>query len=194
MTAEELKKIKGKSKGAVLKEVLNELRKNESPENIEKLKKALAKEGLDDIFKEKIKTFEWYPIYWYIALIIKAQEILGWTEKDIFQKSYQAPKQSLMAKIFLKYFYDLEKAIQKTGYYWSQMISVGELSVKKKDLKNKTVTLKLKNFKTHPLICICIKGYIKAMAEMISGEKNITVEEEKCIFQGDPNHEFVIKW
>ncbi len=194
MEIKKIKKTKGKIKGLVIKGILNYIKTAESEKNVEKFQKALKKEGLKDVFDKKIKSFEWYPLWWYAILIFKTQEILGWTEDDVFQMGYQAAKRSLMAKIFLKYFIDIKKAAQGGKQHWKQIISTGELKIKKTDLKNKKIVFKLENFNIHPLVCADIKGYMKSMGEFIVGKKNVNIKETKCVFQGDPYHEFEVVW
>ena len=189
-----IKKIKGEIKGIVIKGILSYIQRSEKKENIEKLKQSLKKDGLEIIWESKIKSFEWYPLSWYIILLTKSQEILEWKEEEIFQIGYQAAKHSLIAKIFLKHFTSIEKAAQTGKNMWKQMVSVGDLSIKKLDTKNKKIIFKIENFDIHPLVCTDIKGYMKSMGEFMVGQKNVKIKETKCSFQGDAYHEFELDW
>ena len=56
------------------------------------------------------------------------------------------------------------------------------------------MVFRLKNYETHPMMCIVFSGYFLQISKYVLNSKKVSIKETKCIFEGDSYHEFVINW
>ncbi len=196
----ELKKIKKdlfKKEGHVKEEVFNThfnfIERKEGKEGVEKVKKVLKKLDVPVDF-ENIESFEWTREAYSSFCIITAKIIFDWTEEDVFEMGTLAPKVSFVFKMFFKYFTSPKKVFEKASFYWDKHFDFAALEPVEYNKKEKYVIVRVKGYKFHPLLCIFQAGYIKSIAELAIDTKNLKIEETKCMFNGDPYHEFLISY
>ena len=170
----------------------------------EYIKAQKGEKGLDEFVKKskemgykmdlrKIDYKKWQPIGlrpfgWLVAL-----RTFNWTEKDLIDSGYQAPKVSFIMRILARYFVSPEVTIKKSPSYWRKHYTVGSLSVSKIDMKNKKFVLQIDDFQVSRLFCVFYLGYFKKVVEF-GGIENPQIKETKCMFRGDDYHEFEITW
>jgi len=197
LNKEEIKKIleiAGKARGAVFQTDARYVLEKKGKKGLEILKEEIKKTGQPISYDEKISATSWYPLSWRVLSLLTIQRIFNWGEKEIFEMGTQAPKYSFIVKALLKYFVSLEKTFTESAKYWEEHYSVGKLGASEIDIKGKHLVLCLKDFKTHPILCPYFKGYFKAVAQFSVKTEKMTIKETKCMFRGDPYHEFVIDW
>jgi hypothetical protein len=85
-----------------------------------------------------------------------------------------------------------EKATGAAQYMWSKYFTKGKLTVIDVNLEEKYIIVRLEDFALHPLHCRNMVGQFSSAIKMIFGSSNC--EEKKCVFKGDPYHEFLLKW
>jgi len=190
---ESLMQIKGNVRGGVIQANVVFIRGKTGEEGLRAIENKMAEFGYPFEFN-KIKIGEWYPEALSVSIILVAKDLFNWTEKDIFEMGNSAPKYSFISKIVMRYFLSLEKIIKEIPNYWKSHFDFGELESYKFNEKEKYLILHEKGYKFHPLLCIYHSGYFLRIAQFAIKSKEITTEETKCMFKGDPYHEYIIKW
>jgi hypothetical protein len=191
--AEEIMKIKGHVRGEGILTDLEYVRYREGEEGIKKLQEKLRELGWPLKFEE-IKSTEWYPIGLDVLKTLVIKDLFNWTDKDVFEMGAYSARVSFLLKMFLRYFFSPQRVYQESPKYWRKNYDVGELETPEFNEKEKYMIFRLKNLKLHPINCINFAGYFLQVAKYVIKTKEITIEETKCVFKGDPYIEFVIRW
>lgn len=191
--AENLMKIKGNIRGEAILTDVEYVRYREGEKGVNLLEERLIELGYPLKFKE-IKSLEWYPVWIDIFKILAIKEIFNWTDKDIFEMANFAPKVSFLVKMLMKYFLSVRRSFEESPKYWKQHMDFGELDAHEFNEKEKYMVFWVKEYKTHPIMCIVCAGYFLRMAQFVVKSQKITIKETKCMFKGDPYHEYVIRW
>ncbi len=189
--AEEILSAKGRVKGEVFLSHAKYIEYKEGEEGIEKVEKRMAELGAP-IKMRKMSSLKWESVGVGSLLILVIREVLGWTEKDIYEMGRFSTKISFITKIFINYLVSKEKAFKESSRYWRRYFDSG--SVEAKELADDYAIVQIKGFHVHPLICHLYAGYIHGMTEFIIKDKDITVEETKCTHKGDSCHEYKVVW
>ena len=193
---EEVEKIvqnKGNVRGEVFRTDATFIQKKKGEEGLMAVEKEMAELGYPVIFKE-IKAGGWYPESLSVLTILVAKDLFNWTEKDIFEMGNSVPKYSFIVKTLMGYFLSFKRFMAEVPKYWKKHFDFGELEVAKFDEEKKYVILREKGYKFHPLMCLYHAGYYQEITKYIIKSEKITIEETKCMFKGDPYHEYVIRW
>jgi hypothetical protein len=190
---EELKKVEGNVRGDVIKSNASFIQRKEGKEGLKALEKKMAELGYHLNF-DKIDPEKWYPVSLSALMIVITKDLFNWSEKDIFEMGNSAPKFSFLAKYVLKYFLSLKRFAKEVPKYWRHHFDFGELEVSELNEGKRYLILREKGYKTHPLICIYHAGYYLGVAQFIIKSQKIEIKEIKCVFKGDPYHEYLITW
>ncbi|MFH1451441.1 MAG: hypothetical protein ABIF89_02425 [bacterium] len=194
---EKIKKLEGKARGQTIKNALQSTELIEGKEGLEKLKVRLKELNCwMDIYQDYkiIKIFDWYPMWYDIMPIVVAADLFAWDEEKL--KTFGAYNQrvSFFEKVLLKYFISLELVLKFTPERWRKNYSVGDLAFLDFNEDEGRATLVLKNFIGHPTFCCLLLGFFVSANKFVVHFKEMTGEETKCVFHGDPYHEYLIKW
>ena len=189
----ELKKMEGKVRGVTLLTDMDYIKSNKGEKGLEKFKQSLNK-TIPELDLENIKNTAWYPVGYRILSLLIIKDCFDFSNKDIIDIGYKAPKISFVVKTLMRYFVSLEKTFKEASKYWKEHWTVGQLESAFIDLKERYLIIKIKGFKAHPVMCAYWKGYFGAIAELSLNNKKVTVEEKKCIAGGDDHHEFWLRW
>jgi len=190
--AQKLMKIKGECRGITLKVDWDYVLRKEGKEGLKRLEERLAELGYPLKYKE-IRSMDFYPIGLDALSMLVIKELFHYNEKEIERMGASAVKFSLILKIFLKYFGSLSMMIEEAPKVWNKHYTIGRLEASKINDKEGFLALKLFDFKVHPIFCIVFKGYFGQVGKMVLG-KEVNCVERKCMFLGDPYHEFLLKW
>jgi len=185
--------IPGNVRGGVLQADIDFIQKKEGKEGVRLVEEAMVDLGYRFNFK-KIELGEWYPEAMSVLTILVARDLFDWSEKDIFDMGYSAPTSSFISKILMRYFLSLKRFIEEVPTYWRKHFDFGELEPHDFSEEKKYIVLREKDYKFHPLMCVYHTGYYLRVAQFAIKSSDITIEETKCVFKGDPYHEYVIKW
>jgi hypothetical protein len=191
--ADRLMKIKGNSRGEILRTHAVYIRYRKGEEGIRAVEEKMKELGYPLEFKT-IKSLNWYPEAQGVLVILVAKQLFNWTESDIFDMGNSAPKYSFIVKLLLKYFVSLKKSFQEASKYWEKHYDFGQLEPSKINEKEKYLIVRVRGHKFHPIVCTFWRGYFLRFTSYVIKSKNITCRETKCVFKGDPFHEFLIKW
>ncbi len=186
-------KVPGEVRGQVLITDLEYVKEKKDEEGIKLLKRKMEDLG-KPIDYEKAKIMEWYPIGLRVVSLLAIKEIFNWNDQEIWNMGNSAPKYSLIVKMLMKYFLSLEKISKEISKYWAKHYSIGNLETAELNPKEKYWILHLKEIKVHPILCTYLAGYFLRIATYVIKNKRITLEETKCMFKGDPYHEFMVRW
>jgi len=188
--ADALMKLKGNTKGSELLTLRKYVETKYGKEGIEKLEKAMAELGYPLIFDE-IKPTYWYPEALNDLAMIVAKEIFEW--KDLFEFGYNSPVFSFGVKVLVR-FLPLPLFLKEFPNVWRKFVDVGEIEIPDFSLEKKYVIVWLKDYKFHPDMCRYFEGFFLRVSEYFIKSEKVTIEETKCSFQGDPYHEFIVRW
>ena len=116
-----------------------------------------------------------------------------WKEKDIISFGENMAKLSFIVKFFFKYFLSKKAAWEKASEYWKKHYTTGELVPIEFNQEKKYATVRVYQAKIHPIYCIFYLGFFHQIGVYTFG-KNVICQETKCMYKGDPYHEFLFKW
>ncbi len=187
----ELMKIRGNIRGDVIKGHQRFILLKEGEEGLKKIKKKMSDLGCSVNFK-KIQTYGTYPASLAVATMLVAKDLFHWEEKDIKESAIFNIKNSFILRTYLRNFVSLEKLIKIMPKYWEKDYDFGKMEVKKEG-ENKIIW-RLKDYNLYPLNCTAFLAITKQLLSYVLKEKEIYVEEVRCIHKGDIYHEFVGRW
>jgi len=196
ITQQEIKKlmeIEGKVIGAVFKTDAEYVREKKGPEGVKALEKATKELGYP-IEYDKIKNTEWYPIGLRVISLLAAKKAFNWGDKEIKEMGEFAPRYSFVVKMLLKYFVSIKKVFETCSNYWPKHYSIGSLEAFEINEKEKYAITRLRDIKVHPILCAYITGYWSGITKFVVKSEKVNTEETKCVFKGDPYHEFITRW
>ncbi len=195
ISEEELNKlmgINGEFRGISFKGELDFILNDQGKEGLEKIEKLTADLGYPIKYKE-IKTMDFYPLGLEGIMFLGARRILGYDDKKFQEMGKFESKMSILIRLFLKYFYSVEKLIEKVSDMWGKSCTVGELKIIEYNQEKRVIILRLEKFELVPAHCQGLIGYFSGVVQMVVG-KAVVCEETKCTFRGDEYHEFLLKW
>lgn len=194
---EEIKKLMGtpgEARGVVFQTDAEYVQNKKGKEGLLKVKEELKKIGCP-VDYENIKATGWYPLGLRAISLLAIKKVFDWGDKEIEDMGNAAPKYSFIVKMFLKYFSTIRMTYDESPKYWVKHYTTGQLETPGYSLKDKYFLVRLKNFKVHPILCVYLGGYfIRISQYLLKNTKNNKVKETKCVFRGDPYHEFVVTW
>lgn len=188
-----LMKLKGKSTGEILRTHAAYIKHKKGEAGIKAVEEKISELGYPFTFKDVV-PLAWYPEGLGVSIILVAKNIFNWSDKDIFDMGNAAPKYSFIVKLFIHHFVSLDRFLEEAQKYWQKHFNFGKLDVVSFDKKEGYVRIRIKGYKFNPIICKFHAGYFLRIAQFILKSENIEVEETKCIYKGDPYHEYLITW
>lgn len=192
-TVEELKKIQGEVRGLTFIGEREYIISRFGKEKLKLIEKRLKE--LDVPLKySQIKDFDFYPVGWRAISLLVVKEVCGLGNEGIKDLCFSEPRFSLVVKLFARYLLTPEKALKKAPEFWREYFTIGDLFLKEFNEKEGRAIFQLKNFKLHPDYCHCLEGYIKGVVKLVVMSDKVECKETKCVFRGDPYHEFLAQW
>ena len=191
--ADELMKIEGNVKGVVFRTHASYIRDKEGEKGLRLVEEKMKELGYPVKFSE-VEPFRWYRESQTILVILVAKEIFHWRDSDVFDMGNAAPKYSLIVKLLMKYFLSPKTTLRESPKYWMKHYDFGMLEVHEYNEKEKRMSVRIKEYKTHPIVCIFHKGYFLHIAQYVIKSQKIGIEETKCVYRGDPFHEYTVTW
>lgn len=189
---EELIKKPGKFIGGTLQMTARYVKAMKGEEGLKKLEGEMKNLGYPINF-DKVRSLDWYPIDLRALTFIALKKAFNWGDEELIEFGESAPSFNPLMRFVMRYLISLERIFKTVSIHWSKHHTQGKLEPYKFDKKEKYAIVRLHDFKIHPNFCFFFLGYFKRIARF-SGRKNITVEETKCMFKGNPYHEFLINW
>ncbi len=195
ISKEELNKLmelRGESRGISLKGELKFILNDQGKDGVEKIEKLTTELGYP-IKHEEIKAMDFYPLGLEGIILLGARRILGYDDEKFQEMGKFESKMSIVVKLFMKYFYSVEKLIKKVSDMWGKSCTVGEFKIIEHSEEKRFAILRLEKFELVPAHCQNLIGYLSGVVQMVVG-RAVVCEETKCTFRGDEYHEFLVKW
>jgi len=189
---QKLPEMKGEVRGVVFKTDGDFVFKKKGKEYLNKVEEELAKIGYP-IKYDEIRAMNYYPFAWRVASLLVIKKVCGLDEEKIKEMGSDAPKISIIIKLFTPYFLSLARSIKETTKMWRKHYTFGNLVPGEMNEKEKFLTLYLKDFNIHPIFCSYLAGYFSTIIKMIV-RSPVLSKEIKCFFKGDKYHEFLFTW
>lgn len=194
---EEVNRIMKKSgnvRGDILRDHFLYIKEKEGDSGVQKMESLLEECGYSLKFSE-IKEMDWYKDAFCGLFLYLLNKFFGWNEDEFFRMGERVTKYSFIAtRILLRYFISMDVLLREAPKIWKKHVDFGNLEVVDYDKEKKHVFIKITDYDIHPFTCSYQRGYYKGLFGYVLKEKNITVEEEKCIYHGDPFHLYKISW
>ncbi len=192
--AEKLMAIEGKIRGMDLKADAEFVLKKEGEEGLRKIEERL-KELNFPIEYRKVRSMDFYPGGLKALSLLAVKTVLGWDDQIIEEMGRKASKVSLIIKVFVRFFGSLSRFFFKESpQIWNKYWTVGKCVPKEFNESEKFAVVQLQDFRLHPIYCLYLKGYFTTVTRLATGSEKIICQETKCVFRGDPCHEFLLKW
>lgn len=198
LTKEEVKKlmeISCKSRGEHILGVEREALRLGEAEGVKKLKEEFKKLGYPIKFSE-IDPLGWYPVGLRALGLIILKKLFNLKDDDFVEIGVRAVGYSFIVKFFFKHFLSRKVAFRHIPDYWKKHYTCGRLEpaefFEKKGQKS-YFSMRLHDFKIHPIYCKFFLGYFLQVARLLGGGE-ATIKETKCMFKGGSYHEFLITW
>ncbi len=189
----ELKQIDGNVKAEIILVQRDYILYKEGEEGLKRLKERMKELGADISFEE-IKASSWEKEWKNSLMMVVAKEVFNWTEEDVFEMGRYSPRASFFIKMMMQYVVSLDILFNNAGVYWKKQQDFGEVESTELNKEERYAVVRIKNFHTHPLMCIYHAGYFKGALEFVTKSKGVTVEETECTHRGGRYHEYLIKW
>lgn len=182
----------GEGRGEHLLTGMKYIKEKEGEEGLKKYLEEMKNLGYP-IDSEKMDPMGWYPVGLRALSFVVLKKIFNWDDKKFIEMGHTSAAVSFIVKFFFEHFLSRKIAFENAYRYWGKQYTVGELKSIEFSYKKKYGILQLHDFKFHPLYCLFFVGYFLRICEL-GGERGLIVEETKCMFKGDPYHEFLVRW
>lgn len=191
----EQKKLTGQERGVDIKYLVKSVKERWGDEGYNRVIQELEKNGYKMPDVSKYDDMEWIP--WHVVNIffLGMIKVFNLQEDEIVDIARGvATSPSPIVKLYVKYFANPEKTIKYAAKRFRTYYSQGEMALESIDKEHKEIVLRIKDIKRHPYACIWDVGSIGRALEIATGWKIINQTETKCMFKGDPYHEFVYRF
>lgn len=191
-TAQNLMRIKGGVRGEVFITDREFVLSERGEEGLKRVEEGLEKLGYPIKYRE-IDAMTFYPIGLRALSLLAIKKVFNWGDKKIEMMGANAPKISLIIKLFMQFFLSMQQAVNQASKMWGKHYTVGNLVPVELNEEEKFVIVRLEKLNLHPIFCSFLGGYLAKIVEMVT-KTPATWKEEKCAFRGDEFHEYLIKW
>lgn len=195
VSREEVKNLmecEGEVRGVSIKDTANFVLKEEGKEGLRKLEKAMEDLG-HPLNYEDIRKMDFYPLGLWGLYMLAMKRIFDYDDDKIRELGADNAKSSLIVRLFMKYFFSIEKIVKEAPKIWNKYNTAGNLKVAEYSEEENYVILRIEDYHFHPIHCRNLEGYLPAIVQMVVKDQT-TCRETKCIYQGDEYHEFLVEW
>lgn len=140
-----------------------------------------------------VKPSHFFPIGFETITLLAIKKAFNYSDEEFEEVGVSNAKQSLIIRVFAKYFVSLKKVAEEAPKMWKRYYNLGEIKIVRFSEEKKEVVVRVKGFKVHPLHCQIFKGYFGAVIKMIVGVP-VKSEETACVFKGGDYDEFILTW
>jgi len=188
--ADRLMQIKGNTKGSELKTLATYILQKYGKKELGLLEKKMEELGYPLHFNE-IDPLKWYSESLNVLAFLVAKHLFGW--EDLFEAGYVSPKFSVGIRLFMR-LSSFERILKEISRTWRKFLDIGTLELVEHNKKEKYAVVRLRDYKIHPEMCRYYAGFFLSMVKYTQKGKNMTIKETKCMYKGDPYHEYVVRW
>jgi hypothetical protein len=190
---EKLMDLPGEVRGIVFKTDAEFVLREKGKRALAKVEKQLKEWGVDLKYQE-IEPMDFYLIGLRALSLLAIKNSLNLSNDDIRRMGAEAPRISLVIKLFAGFFFSLNETVAQAPKMWTKHFTVGRLVAKANEEKRKAV-IKLKELNLDPIFCIYLEGYFATIIKMIVKSK-VESREIKCWFKNRKNkdHQYLLTW
>jgi len=190
--ADKLIGLSGESRGMNIKIDLDYIFEKYGEKGIKKIEERIIQLGYPLKYKE-IEPMGFYPVGLEAIVLVSIKDVFDLNEKQVEEMGVSVVKFSLFMKIFMKYLGSLALIANEIPKTWKEHYTIGKLIMPDFSDEKKYAIIREEGFKIHPVYCDIHKGYFSKVAQMVVKAPAIC-QETKCMFKGDPYHEFLLTW
>ncbi len=190
--AKKLMELKGEARGTHFINDSQYVLAKEGEQGLRKVEEELKKLGFPIEYK-KIKNSDFYPIGLRAISLLVIKKVFNWEDEGIRNLCSFAARVSMIIRLYLKFFYSIEKMTKIAPKMWNEYFTIGSLKVTEYDEKEKRVVLRIEDFELHHIYCRCFEGFFGNIVKMVVGAKEVNCKERKCSIP-ENYHEFVVTW
>ena len=189
-----LAKIKGEVRGVAFKTDMEFILKEKGEKGLKKVEDELKKIGFPIEYKT-IKVMDFYPIGLRVISLLVIKETFDFDDEKIKSMGVFAAKVSLIIKLFVKYFFSIQRVFFKEApKMWEKHYTISKLIPVELNEKKKYAILQVEDLALDPVFCTYLGGYFCSILQMVINTNAIDFQETKCPFRGDKYHEYFLKW
>jgi hypothetical protein len=190
--AQNLMKIKGEARGTHFVNDAQYILEKKAAKGLKKVEQELERLGCPIKYKE-IKNTDFYPIGMRAISLLAIKKTFNWEDEEIKNLCGFATRVSMIIRLYLKFFYSIEKMMEVAPKMWKDYFTVGSLKIVEHDKQGKRVVLRVEDFTLHSIYCRCLEGFFGNIVKMVLGAKSVNCKETKCSISEDC-HEFIVTW
>lgn len=191
--ADKLMKIEGEVRGVKFKADANFIEAKKGKEGLARVEEELKNVGIPLKYKETA-ALKFYPLGWWAASELAMKETFGWKDDDFRQLGRFAVSDSLIVRLYMKFFHSIEALVNQAPAIWRKYFTVGELVVPEYSEEKRYVILRIKGFNLHPTFCRFMEGYFAEITGMVVKSEKVRCQETRCAFNKSDCHEFKTTW
>jgi hypothetical protein len=191
---EDMAFLGGLERGADIKFLRHYARIKAGNSGIRAIEGELAQAGVGLPDFAKLKDLEWISAKLPTIYMLAMAKVFGWSEKEVYEMGHEALTIHVALKFLLKYFSSPSATFSRAARRWQKSYSFGKMEIVDFDGTGRKVVVRLLDFKKHPITCVYLRGIFVKIVEIATGSERASIEETKCVFRGDPYHEYLITW
>ena len=136
-----------------------------------------------------------YPVGLRVVSLLMIKKTFDFDNEKIKNMGLFATKVSLMIKLFVRYFFSIQRVFFKEApKIWEKHYTISKLMPMELNEEKKYAILKIEDLALDPLFCVYLGGYFCGILQMLIRTDKIDFQETKCPFKGDKYHEYLLKW
>jgi len=186
-----LSKVKGDVRGTGLKVASDFVLKERGEEGLKLLEETMSKLGYPVEYK-RVEPSGFYPLKTDAMSFLVVSRLFNFDDEKIRKLGKALATAPFLLRLFSKYSMSLDRISGAAPKVWEKAYPVGSLNIVEVNAKEKYLILRLENFDILSLYCQLFIGHFAEIVKMVL-TKEVTCEETKCTFRGDPYHEFLLK-
>ena len=190
--ADRLMRLKGEVRGSVFLATKEYISKTKGKLGLRRVEKEMRRLGYSFNF-EKVQAMKWYPIGLRAINFIVVKRVFNWGDQELAKMGYASPVLSRLIKMLIRFFITSKKMFQEVAKLWGRFYDFSRFEVVEYNEEEKYVIIRIYDFNIHPNFCVFYRGYFRRILEF-TGAKNVSLKETKCMYKGDPYHEYVARW
>ena len=187
----QLMSLRGEARGIALKTDGIFVKENLGADALSRLEDNLKALG-EPLEYNKIREMDFYPLGLRVLSLLTIKELFQFSDEKIKTMGRVAPKISFLVKIFMRYFFSLQKTMEEVPKMWREHYTVGNLK-SKLDSEKKTAYLTLEDFVARPILFHYLEGYFETVLKMVVGLPVVCREIKPCQ-KGEKTHCYLLRW
>lgn len=181
----------GKLRGVVLCTDARYVKKHYGKQSI-RCVEALTSELGYPIVYDNIKLMAWYPALLRGISLLAIAKAFDFQRDDLIKMGWAAPRNSIITKLMMRYFTNLNMLIDKLPSYWNRNYSVGSLTGR---LYDQSAQLLLEGLIIPEKLLPYLEGYFTSVLSMVIGNNsNVRMTNIERVNGDNKCYRLIIDW